>query len=346
MATRSVPTGVGTGVGSMPGTDPAQAAAVINGELDFAHLAELPARGIGADMIGRMSALLIDLPIDASTWGYRLGSRGSSVQRRARGFLAADLDAIEEIWDAAGFIGRDRPVKVAGAGPFTLAASVELTSGHKAIRDRGAVRDLAESCAEGMAEHAAEVARRLGASVTVQLDEPLVGAVVDGTVTPLSRLDVIPAVPVAEVAHTLATVVERIGRPVIIHNCGAPRWDLIARLPGVAQSVDLSASVGPRAAACEAATLDGIGALVDRGDVLVAGVIPADHEVVGGRAETVATRLAALFDQIGLSRKSLSENVIVTPTCGLAGASPTWATTALGCCATVGELLATDPEAL
>ena len=50
-------TSVGTGVGSMPGTDAREAAAIVNGEVDLAHLVELPGRGLGADMIGRMAAI-------------------------------------------------------------------------------------------------------------------------------------------------------------------------------------------------------------------------------------------------------------------------------------------------
>ena len=47
-----------TGVGSMPGTDPVEAARIVAGELDVPHLAELPARGPGADMLGRTLALV------------------------------------------------------------------------------------------------------------------------------------------------------------------------------------------------------------------------------------------------------------------------------------------------
>lgn len=340
-----MPAGVGTGVGSMPGTDPAEAAAIVNGELDFAYLAELPARGIGADLIGRMAALLVDLPMDASTWGYRLGSRGSAVTRRARGFLAADLDAIEESWDTAGFIGTGRTVKVQVAGPFTLAASVELANGHKAIRDRGAVRDLVDSSAEGLVELLGEVRRRLGASVIVQLDEPMVGAVIDGTVQPLTRLDVIAPIPVADVAEALSSVRDRIGVPMIVHNCGAPRWDLIDALPAVAYGLDVTRALVSDATP-DSALLDGIGALIDRGDILVAGVISGDPAARDARAETIATALARITDRIGLPRRVLATNVIVSPSCGLAGESPRRARTALEVCARSGELLANDPDAL
>ena len=69
VTTSGLPTGVGTGVGSMPGADPRAAAAVVNGELDLAHLVELPGRGLGSDLIGRMAAILVDLPMDTATWG-------------------------------------------------------------------------------------------------------------------------------------------------------------------------------------------------------------------------------------------------------------------------------------
>lgn len=333
-----LPGGVGTGVGSMPGTDARDAAAIVHGELDFAHLVELPARGLGADMIGRMAAVLVDLPMDTATQGYRLSARPSRLTRRAADLLHEDLDMAEEIWETAGFVGSGRPFKVAVAGPFTLAASVELRTGHKVLRDRGAVRDLIASCAEGVRELAAEVTRRLGAQVIVQLDEPMIGSVIDGTVRPLTRFDVLDAIPVVEVAEALAQLIGVIGRPAVLHDCGTPRWDLLSRLPGVALSADVTAP--------SAADLDGIGELIDRGDTLLAGIVPAVGEDRHAHADTVAAALATLTDRIGLDRKVLAQNVIVTPTCGLAGASETWAKRALAICAQAGHLLGSDPDAL
>lgn len=337
-----LPGGVGTGVGSMPGTDIREATAIVLGELDLAHLPELPARGIGADMTGRMAALLADLTLDAATWGYRLTGRASSVTRRARDLLSGDLDTFEELWDAAGFAGTGRTVKVQACGPYTLAATVELASGHKALRDHGAVRDLVASAAEGLAEHASEVAARLGAQVIVQVDEPLIGSVLDGTVTPLTRLDPIAPLPVADVADSLAQMAEQIGRPVIVHNCGTPRWDLVSRLPGIGHGVALTSADGP-----DTESLDGIGALLDRGDALVAGAVPAGPNTPPQLpAEVAATGLAGLVDRIGLPRDVLSRLVIVTPDCGLAGVSPRAARAALATCARTGHLLAGDADAL
>ena len=99
----------GTGIGSWPGTSPRHAAEVVVGELaDLPYLPELPARGLGADMIGRAGALLVDISIDTVTRGYRIASRPSSVSRRATSMLEEDLDAFEEAWEKAAGAGSGR----------------------------------------------------------------------------------------------------------------------------------------------------------------------------------------------------------------------------------------------
>src|SRR5690606_10988792 len=112
---RKVWSGLATGIGSWPGTDPREAAAVVVGELtDLPHLVELPARGLGADMIGRVSALLVDMYLDTSTTGYRLVSRRGGVAARARDLLAQDLDALDEAWERAGLRSEERRVGQGG----------------------------------------------------------------------------------------------------------------------------------------------------------------------------------------------------------------------------------------
>ena len=81
-----------TGVGSWPGTSSRRAAEVIVGELHrLPYLAELPARGVGADMIGRAGALLVDIAVDTVVRGYRIAARPGAVARRAASLLAEDL---------------------------------------------------------------------------------------------------------------------------------------------------------------------------------------------------------------------------------------------------------------
>jgi len=59
-----------TGIGSMPGTNPAEAMRVIAGELPgFPYLPELPDRGPGADLTGRTAALLVGIPVEVTPRG-------------------------------------------------------------------------------------------------------------------------------------------------------------------------------------------------------------------------------------------------------------------------------------
>ena len=131
------PDGAATSVGSMPGTDPLGAATTVVGELPvLPALPELPARGVGADMLGRTAALLVDIAVEVVASGYRVTARPGRDQRRAVDLLRADLDAFDEAVDAAG----PPWVKVQATGPWTFVASVELHSGHTVLTDRGAVR--------------------------------------------------------------------------------------------------------------------------------------------------------------------------------------------------------------
>ena len=128
-----------SGTGSWPGIAARQAAEVVVGELGaaMAHLVELPARGVGADIVGRAGALLIDVAIDTVPRGYRIAARPGAVTRRAVSLLDEDIDALEEAWESAGLRGSGRPVKVQAPGPITLAAELELANGHRAITELG-----------------------------------------------------------------------------------------------------------------------------------------------------------------------------------------------------------------
>ncbi len=144
----------------MPGTDPLAAAQRVFDEVALPYVSELPDRGAGADMVGRAAALLVDIPMDTDVHGYRLGSGRSRLMARANGFLRADFDAVEEVVERS---GSSAPITLTAIGPFTFAALVELPSGHKVLHDRGAWRDVVASLAEGLVEHADDLARRTGA---------------------------------------------------------------------------------------------------------------------------------------------------------------------------------------
>ncbi|MEE2035092.1 methionine synthase [Rhodococcus chondri] len=325
-------------MGSWPGTDAREAAAVIVGELtDLPHLVESPARGLGADMIGRTSALLVDLHLDASTTGYRLASRRGTVAARAEDLLNQDLDAFEEAWEHAGR-GADRTVKVQSAGPLTLAAHAELTTGKRVLTDRGAVRDLAESLGEGIARHAAELTRRLGVSVVVQLDEPALPAVLGGTLQGRTYLETVAAVPEPEAQDVLDTTIEGTGLSVAVHCCsGDAPMALLRRSAADAVAFDLS-RIGT-------ADLDGIGELLDSETALILGLVPTTRPTGKPTWRDHAAPAIALIDRLGF-RRTVLRSVSVTPVCGLSGADPDWARTALRVARDIATAFSDDPESL
>src|SRR5438445_13598602 len=70
---------LGSAVGSLPGRDMAEAVRLVMGELGerpgLPFLPELPARGVGADMIGRGAGLLVDLFAEVQPSGWRIADR-------------------------------------------------------------------------------------------------------------------------------------------------------------------------------------------------------------------------------------------------------------------------------
>lgn len=329
------PAGTATGLGSMPGVDPHAAAALAAGDVGLPYLPELPGRGVGADLVGRTAGLLTELPVDYVHRTYRLSASPTAETRRARDYLRWDLDALEERWETNGFAGEVENLKIQFCGPYTFAAHVELRGGHKVVRDHGAVRDVIDALADGVSNQVTQVERRFGVRVVVQVDEPSIGAVIDGTVPPLTRLDPIRPIPVPEVAEGLTRMAAQIGRPLLLHSCAAGHWDLIGALRHSLHDIAVSLDLGTLAER----DYDALGGFLDGGGVLAAGVVPARDPAAVRAAEELALRVAALTDRIGLPRRVLAENLLVTPVCGLAGATADWAHRALALSSGVARVL-------
>jgi methionine synthase II (cobalamin-independent) len=329
-----------TGIGSWPGTAPRQAAEIVVGELHtMPHLVELPDRGVGADIIGRAGALLVDIGIDTVPRGYRIAAGRSSVVRRAVSLLNEDLDALEEAWENVGLRGGNRTVKVQSPGPITLAAQLELSRGHRAITDAGAVRDLAASLGEGMARHRAEVARRLDTAVVVQLDEPLLPAALEGRLSGVTSFTPVHPVDEPVAIGLFDECVASVGTEVVLHSCAADLpWKLLQRSSIHAVSVDVST--------LSAADLVGIGEFVESGRTVLLGVVPSTAPAARPSFEEVAKSAVAITDRLGFARSVLRERIGVTPACGLAGAAPEWARSAIELAQKAADGFAEDPDGI
>jgi len=340
--------GTATGVGSMPGENPMEAARIIAGELpDLPHLAELPNRGPGADITGRAAALLVDLPVElAGPRGWRIAERPGRDVRRARSLLSSDLDAMEEVLD-----GYEGPLKIQLAGPWTLAATIEQPrSLNPALADPGLVADLTSSLAEGAATHVAEVAKRVPkATLIVQFDEPSLPAVLRGAVPTPSGLSRVRAVDEEVVRDRLHEVLAATRKYSVVHCCSQDfPFGIIMGAGANGVSFDPSqlrrGDFDGFAEAAEAGAGLLIGALPTTGPTAPAGS-PAGAPRSGRderqrpKPSDTAGIVRDLWRKMDLPAAQCAPQVVITPACGLPGVSPQQARDALGWCRRAAEIL-------
>ena len=304
-----------TGVGSWPDTDVRQALSAVRDLLSedgLPYLPELPARGPGADIIGRGAGLLADLEVDLQPMGWRFVDRAGRDSHRTSALLREDLDELAEAFDAY-----EGDLKVQIAGPWTLASSIWLHRGERAVVDVGATRDLIASLAEGLRVHLAELARLVPkAKLVVQIDEPGLPSVLSGELPTASGFGRIRAIDPTIAAEGLRDVVAAAGdRHTVVHCCAADVPMVLLRDTGVrAISLDISL-LGPKG-------WESVAATVESGVNLWAGVVPTSQ----ARAEVteVIGPLVEAWHGVGLARSDLSR-VTLTPACGLAGLTPSGA---------------------
>ncbi|MGZ4450343.1 MAG: methionine synthase, partial [Nocardioides sp.] len=312
-----------TGVGSMPGEDQDafdRALRLVLDELpDLPHLPELPGRGATAGMTGRGLAVLSDLGADLQPAGWRLtGTDGPGVDhRRARSLLAQDLDLLEE--RAEGLTGA---FKVQVAGPWTLAATVERPRGDKVLADHGARRDLAQALAEGLRDHVRDVRRRLPGveRLVVQVDEPALPAVLAGRVPTASgwgrHRTVHPPEASAALEWAFEAVTESGGEP-WAHCCAADAPLGLLRGAGArGLSVDLDRVT--------AAGYDQLAEALEHGEAVDLGVVPATDPGTAPTDTQVTESVLRWLDMLGLDPAVVGGTLVVSPACGLAGASYDW----------------------
>jgi methionine synthase II (cobalamin-independent) len=162
-----------------------------------------------------------------------------------------------------------------------------------------------------------------GARVVVQLDEPSVPAVLQGALPTVSGFGKLPAVEATVVEQELAAVIAdvkaAVPHPVVVHCCTsrAPiELFRAARADGVSVDSGLVQD------------LDALGTAVEAGTQLLLGVVPGTGTALPAPKAT-ASRVQALWRELGFPSERLAEAVTLTPACGLAGATPSYARTAM-----------------
>lgn len=303
-----------TGVGSWPGDDSREAIVTVRDLLleqgidgsGLPYLPETPARGPGAELVGRGAGLLTDLPVELQPSGWRLAARPGRDAERTASFWRQDLDELTGAYD-----GHTGPLKVAVAGPWTLAASIELPRGERAIIDPGAAHEIAQSLADGIAGLIGDLARLLPEVTPVlQIDEPSLPAVLTGTLPTASGFGRVRAVEAQDVLRGLQTVTGAYAGETLIHCCHPTAPIPVLRQAGAdGLALDLTTA--------SAARWESVAATLESGQQLYAGLLPTDGS---GSAIRAAEQLLEQADRVGIDSALLS-GIVVSPACGLAGAT-------------------------
>jgi methionine synthase II (cobalamin-independent) len=275
-------------------------------------------------------ALLVDIPAEVTPRGWRIAERPGRDLRRARTMLSSDLDAMEETLD--GYRGL---LKVQVCGPWTLAATLEQPrSLNPALADPGLVADLAASLAEGTAAHVDDIAKRVpGATLAVQFDEPALPAVATGSVPTPSGLSRVRAVEEEILRARLHEVLAAANRYTIVHCCARDYlFGLITGAGADAVSFDISL--------LERGDYDELAAVAEAGAGLLAGSLAVDYPERKGVTPTDTARaVAEVWRKMALPPAQCAQQVVITPACGLAGASPAQAREALRWCREAARIL-------
>ena len=188
----------GFALGPMPGTSVAEAADIIISETDLPAIPQLPDRGLGSDAVGRTASMLEAINIDRGPRSWRMTARPQLLTRRTWDRLERDLDEVQGVWGET-----VSHIKVQALGPWSLAASIELSDGHRVFTDSSAFAELSDALLYGLRTHAHDVASRFHGEVHVQLDEPLLADIIAGRIPGTTDFDSIPAVPEEVVLESL-----------------------------------------------------------------------------------------------------------------------------------------------
>ena len=197
-----------SGLGDFPGDDLGEAMSRVEGELGAPHLPflpHLPTLGWRSTPLARTLAVCEGLAFDGASFGWRMvhsGGRGARESALAQDRLLSDINLLADRVGAqkkrfnSSAEGSAAVYKIQLVGPLTLAASIYLPGGERAISDAGASRDLLESFLEGLERWMGSLREALQspqALIAVQLDESEFQRLMEGSIPTVSGFRSLPS---------------------------------------------------------------------------------------------------------------------------------------------------------
>jgi len=314
-----------TGIGSLPLTDPASAAAfVLGADLSIPFWPQLPQRSFLEQMIPQYAEAMPCVQPSESEGRIVLDAaeKYQHLQRFYEAFLSEKLDDLglsEQA--AAGFwafhrlaAGRTWPiVKGQVTGPITFTTGIADADKKPLYSDaelRQAAVDLLTRKAQWQIERLKPLASR---QVLIFVDEPVLAAYGSSAYLGISEEDV------CRMEGAIFQAIRQAGGISGIHVCGNSDWGVVIRT-----GVDVLNFDAYQYGTTIALYPDDVRALLDRGGCIAWGIVPTTNAVATETADSLARRFGACVDSLaakGFSEDLLRERALLTPSCGAGNVS-------------------------
>ncbi len=319
---------IATGIGSLPVTDPDEAAGLSLRYLPEAPIwPQLPKLGFREYMDSQYSESLPGLVIDEAK--HRISfdvSKDLTTELETffqhyldkdyaffgiSGEFAAGLPAFLRLL-GKGVPARARFLKGHITGPLTFGTSVRDEKGKDIIHNDV----LFDAVVKGLAMKAAwqiETFKRFGKPVIIFIDEPAMESLG-------SAFSAVSSETVAEKLNEIIDTVHERGGIAGIHCCGNADWPMIFRTKVDIVNFDAFGYM-------EKVLLypEDIKAFLARGGALAWGIVPTTAFTGGENADVLIEKLDAgmqRLEKAGIARRSLLRQCILTPSCGMGSLTP------------------------
>lgn len=288
-------------LGPLPGASIVEAADVIASECPIRTIPHLPQRGLADDPNAHTVALMPELPIERGPRSWRLTTRPQTLTRRMWDAGERDLDTLEELW------GNTEKLIFAVQGPWSMATDIEMSNGHRAVTDNGALRDITEIFIGALIRHADNLRSRFGADVEIIINEPKLNPLSTGSIPGTTDFDEIKPIHVKTLGERLHAVNEQLNKA----GVEMVRLGLFGASPllGVARIAEVPSVLVTQKAINSNQLLDELGQTIAGGMRIGLGCVgqgdTLDEERANPRKKAVG--VAKLFDELALDRSHMQQ---------------------------------------
>jgi hypothetical protein len=196
-------------------------------------------------------ALLAGTTGDLASYGWRIGPGAGLSWHRAGELRSRMLEA-----SRIALLGFEGDLAVTSLGPLTLAAATFLGSGERTLADRGALRDLPQLLAEGLAGHLEEVRAHVpGARVRVLIRDGDALSVRRGLIPTPSGYRRYPALPAPEIGELWSSLLGA-----LVETAGLDPEQITLAPGGDAELRRTARTAGARAIALDPSGIPGVAA--------------------------------------------------------------------------------------